>query len=109
MPIIEFWEGKANYSFDWAFLFPSNGLAQFQVRDLSINFALSISKGSRGLWAPILHNVDVDLGKTKLDVEDAFWSWLINQIIVLGKVLLENSLNLFGTLVVSASAGTIIE
>ena len=109
MPLIQNWKGSANYTFDWSFLFPESGLATLEVNDTSFKCDISISKGSRGMWVPKLHMVNLNLGKTKLDVEDLFWNWILNQAFVLGKVLFENSFDIFGTTMVSASSGAIIE
>ena len=61
------------------------------------------------MWVPKFHMVNLDLGKTELDVEDPFWNWILNQAFALGKVLFENSFDIIGTTVVSASSGTILE
>jgi len=61
-----------------------------------------------GSIEPITHFIKIQMGKSDLDVQDEFWNSILNQIINVGKVLLQNSVNLIGWPVISVSAGPLI-
>ena len=59
----------------------------FMIEGITVETAISLTE-ENGFINPLIHYIKVKLGKSKLTVGDAFYDWILNQIINIYKVLI---------------------
>ena len=96
-PFLESWQLSYDYTFDWTIWpYPETGNANITVKDVGLDLAFSLTKDKEGRIKPAIHYINVSLGKILLDMDDKIVKWFSQQILNIGKVLIQNSINLIG-------------
>ena len=57
----------------------------------------------------MVRDLQIQFGKTILDVDDLLYNWFLNQMINIGKVIAQNTVNIFGYPTISSFAEPALE
>ena len=89
-PLIQSWEIKTKFSQNLFFglLYPQDGEITFNITDIGMSFAFSMERNDAGTIKPFVHFIQITLGESKLESDSKIFSWYMNQVINIGKVLI---------------------
>ena len=75
-PFLESWKLSFDYKYDWTIWpYPEDGNANITVNDVGLDLAFSITKDREGRIQPVIHYIDISLGKIQLDMDDKISEW----------------------------------
>lgn len=109
LPLFKRWTLSADYKFEWAFLFPLEGKIYYEFNGIGVASKLGLLRTSTGQLDPMVRDLQVQFGKTYLDIGDDYYNWLFNQLINIGKVIAQNSVNIFGYPTISSFSQPTLE
>lgn len=108
-PFIQDWKVGTKYKHNIPFIFPKEGDVEFEISNIGLSFAFSMTTNDAGTIQPFVHFIHISLGESTLTSDSKIISWYLNQFINIGKVLIQNSVNLVGWPIISVGARPFID
>ena len=119
LPIMNAWKVAFDYQFQEISIFDFKvpwwiplrrvGAVAFDLSEINMESAFNLRAEDNGSLSPMVKSIDLSLGKTHINIkDDSFTEWFANECLAIGKVLLQNSVNLLGWPLISVSGGPVL-